>query len=63
MVLKMLAKNKPLEYLEAKKADINEIRYMEDIKTMPMIAAIRFTLFMIKILSLDEYIHFFLSLY
>lgn len=43
----MLAKNNPLEYSVAKKADSSEIRYMEEINTIPIIAAIRFTLFII----------------
>lgn len=45
MVLKILAKKNPLEYLVAKKADSSEIRYMEEISMIPMIAEIRFTLF------------------
>lgn len=45
MVQNILAKNSPLLYSDAKKADIKEIRYMEAINTTPIKAEIRFTLF------------------
>lgn len=51
IVLKTLATNKPWEALVEKKAEIKETRYMERINTMPVMAAVRFTLFIKEILS------------
>lgn len=48
MVLNKQAKNKPLEYSVAKKADTKKRRYMPAMNAIPIIAEIRFTLFMIE---------------
>ena len=45
-VLKILARNNPGAFSVAKNAEIREIRYIDEIKMIPIIAQIRFTLFM-----------------
>jgi hypothetical protein len=47
IVQNILAKNNPKVCSDAKRADINETRYMDKIKAMPTMAATRFTLFII----------------
>lgn len=61
----ILAKNKPGAFSVAKIAAINDNRYIDRIKIIPMIADIRLTFFIIRVLSVGlcvNYIYYYIKM-